>query len=220
MKINYKALLVASMLTMAIPAYGHEVGAEVNTDAKLRMKPVPVEMDLNARIRASVSSSTAAKWAEQDAKREVLRQEFEAKRASSTLKRVELRMDVAKKKLENTLRKMNATIEHLENIIARVESRIAKIKANGGVTTEAETQIALAKSEITAAKVAITATGSVDISSEDKTKANFDRIRTAGAGVVEHLRKAHNYIMMAVRSLMGLSVGAHATTTATTTSSN
>jgi hypothetical protein len=197
-----------------------KVRANATTTVKVRANATSTATTTKYRGQADVKGNVRLevqnRWAEQDAKREERKVEFEAKRASSTERRVEIQHNVAVRKVEHTTRVMTATIERLENIIARIESRIAKVKANGGATAESEGHVVEAKADLSLAKTSIAAFATIDLSS-DKAQENFERIRTAAAGAREQLRSAHEHMMLAVRTLTALDVNVSATSTATTT---
>ena len=92
-----------------------------------------------------------------------------------------------------------ATIARLERIIERIESRIEKIKARGGETTEAEGFVATAKDNLADATEAVN-NFPTDFTS-DKAQKNFETIRAAAAVAKESIRTAHTNLKNAVRSL-------------------
>ena len=140
------------------------------------------------------------KRSEMDAKREAKKAEAEIKRAEMQAKRVEFQQNVAKRKVEKTAKVILATIERLEKIIVRIESRIAKVKARDGNTTESERFVAAARLNLSDARIAVDAFAGIDLSGE-KAADNFERIRVAAAGAREHIRAAHENLMLTVRSL-------------------
>src|SRR3990167_85802 len=132
MKKQY--LFAFLFLTLAITAVSSVFGSD------LRPGREQIRLDLEAR------------WAEADARREALRAEIEAKRASSTAKRIEFQQDIARRKVAHVTRVMLATIERLEKILARIESRIDKVQARGGETTESKKVAAEAKVNLSAVR--------------------------------------------------------------------
>ena len=152
------------------------------------------------QVQAQIRAEIEARRVQADERRETLRVEAESRRASSTARRIEFQQDIAKRQVENTARVILATIGRLENIIVRLESRIAKIKARGGLTSESEGFVAAARANLSDARLAVDAFVSIDLSSE-RALENFQRIRAAAAEAREHIRAAHRNLMMAVRSL-------------------
>ena len=85
------------------------------------------------------------------ARMEALRMEMKNLKASSTTEKVENRVE---HKFTKMVRRYAMVIDRLESILARLVSRIDKVKANGGNTTEAETLALEAKGHLDEAKVA------------------------------------------------------------------
>lgn len=219
------ALFMVFALGISAPVLAHEheddLSVETNTDLRVNSTDLRVKANLQVKTDLRTRSSTTAttterdmKRAEMDQKREAMRLEFEAKRASSTERRVEWQQDIAKRKVEHVTKMMLATVERLEKIIVRIESRITKIKAAGGSTVASEGYIALAKADLANAKTSITAFAAIDLSS-DKAQENFERIRTAASQARELIRSAHRNLMMAIRSLPAVKMDVKATTTTT-----
>ena len=150
--------------------------------------------------REATREQIETKRADIDAMRESKRLEMEAKRAEIKAKRVEFQQDIAQRKVENASRVISATIDKLENLVTRVESRISKLEANGGDTTASKSHIALAKGSILKARAAVEAFASIELTS-DKARDNYEKIRVAAAEVREHIRTAHRELMQAVRLL-------------------
>ena len=161
------------------------------------------------QVQAQIRAEIEARRVQADERREAARVEAEARRAQTQTKRVEFQQTVAKRQVENTARVILATIERLENIIVRLESRMAKIKAQGGVTSESETFVAAARANLSDARLAVDAFVSIDLSSE-RALENFQRIRATAAETREHIRAAHRNLMMAVRSLSSVEMNLEA----------
>lgn len=173
MKKQYISASLLLTLTMALPVFAEERGL----DSRGRASTTP------AGVRAGE-----------------VRNNIEERKASSTERRVEMQRGLAKKKAEHVARVLTATVERLEKIITRLESRIAKVKALGGVTAETESFVAEAKSHLSLAKLSIAALSSVDLSL-DKARDNFERVRVAAAEAKGHIREAHTSLKKAIRSL-------------------
>lgn len=197
MKKQYFSALLVLTLVLALPVFAEEGS-------------------LDNRGRASTTPG-------REDRREDIRNNIEQRRASSTERRVEMQRDLAKRKAEHVTRVILATIERLEKIIIRIESRIAKIQARGGVTTETERFVALAKGNLADAQLAVDAFASLDLSGSTA-RENFETVRAAAAEAREHIRAAHRNLMMAVRALKGPNTGTdrdgRATSTATSTSNS
>ena len=181
-------LFLALVFGVSSSVYAQEASINASVDTRA--------VQVQAQMRAEIE----ARRAQADERREAARIEAEARRAEAQSKRVEFQQAVAKRQVENTARVILATIERLENIIVRLESRMAKIKAQGGVTSESETFVAAARANLSDARLAVDAFVSIDLSSE-RALENFQRIRAAAAETREHIRAAHRNLMMAARSL-------------------
>ncbi|MBI2087091.1 MAG: hypothetical protein HYT69_02885 [Candidatus Zambryskibacteria bacterium] len=122
------------------------------------------------------------------------------RQASTTERRIEMQQGLSKRKAEHTAKVMTATIERLGNILARIESRIEKIRAAGGNTAESEGFVAEAKMHLSQAKDAVAAFASVNLLA-DKAKENFSTVRRAAEEVKVHIRAIHTALKNAVSSL-------------------
>lgn len=169
---------ILSSASLALAEYG------IKTDASVRASSTSIKVRAEAK-------------AEMQEKRQ---ENVEQRKASSTARRVEMQQGLAKKKAEHTARVLTATVERLEKIIARVESRIAKVKAEGKDVTQSEAFVLEAKNYLGLAKMSIAPFASVDLSS-DKAQENFERVRQIAFEAKEHIRAAHQSLMKAIRSL-------------------
>lgn len=156
-----------------------------------------IRTEVKARIDARLASSTA-------------------RLASSTARRIELQQAIAKRAAEHTGKKLLATIERLEKLADRIDSRIEKIEAAGGTASTSERFLADARGHLSKARVALEAYSSVDLSGT-RLADNFERVRAAAAEVKEHLRLAHRSLVDAIRSLKPGRTTNNATSTRATT---
>ena len=124
----------------------------------------------------------------------------EARKASTTARRIEIQQDVAKRLAEHTGQVLTSTVERLENILARLESRIAKIKANGVDTSLPESFVVETKTHLSEARRSIEIFASIDLTG-DKAKENFQKIRETAAQVKVYLKEAQESLKKAVRAL-------------------
>ena len=111
-----------------------------------------------------------------------------------------MQQGLAKRLAENTGRVLTATVERLEKIADRLDSRIAKIKAAGGVTADAESFLAEARAHLSAARQSIALFVSIDLSAE-KAKENFQKVREVAQEVKVHVKAAHESLKDATKSL-------------------
>ena len=183
---------------------------------EVRKKAAEAKGDEMQAKREMMKLELETKRAEMDAKREAMKKEAELRRASSTAKRVEFQQDIAKRKVEKTTKVILETISHVEKIIVRLESRIAKVKTRGGDTTESERLVALAKTNLSDAKATVATFADLDLTS-DKAKENFEKIRIAAASARELIRAARENLMLAVRALHAVQAKVEENSATTTT---
>lgn len=172
------------------------MGRKASTTERLKER----EVELESRMASSTE------------RREERKIENENRQASSTEKRIVKQQNVAKRQAEQAGKVISATIERLDKIIARLESRIAKIKASGIDTTVAEGFVAEAKTHLSEARKSVEAFASIDLSA-DKAKDNFAKVRARAAEAKTHIKAAHESLTKAIRSLKGTKVEGHATST-------
>ena len=201
-----KAELEAQRAKMKAEIEARKTAAEAKGDEmQAKREAMKLEIENN---RATMDAKREAVRVEAEAKRA----KFESMRASTTARKVEFRQDLAKKKVENTTRMILATIERLEQIAERIESRIAKVKTRGGDTAESERLVTVAKSNLAGARVAVEGFATIDLSS-DTAQENFERIRAVAAEARELIRNAHENLVMAVRALGSVETTVETTST-------
>ena len=140
----------------------------------------------------------------------------EVVKASTTERRIEKQQNVTKRKAEQAGKVLLATIERLEKIVLRLDSRIAKVKAAGGLTAESERYSAEAKFHLAEARKSLGAFKSVDLSGL-KASENFSRVRDVASVTREHIRQAHQSLTKAIRALKPGRSNSNATSTGATT---
>ena len=200
-KITTSVLLLV-LLTLALPVSAH--GEEANVGASLRASTsIKTRMEVRADIEARRASSTEHR----KDRREEIKNNIAERKASSTERRVDIQINLAKRKVEFVKRVILATIERLEKIMARIESRIVKVEERGGDTNEAKGFIALALDNLVDARVAVDAFVNLDLSS-DKARENFELVRAAAAEAREHIHAARENLLKAIRSLRSVEVSA------------
>jgi len=128
------------------------------------------------------------------------------RKASSTERRIEFQQGIAKRKADHTARVLTATVERLGKIATRLESRIAKVDAAGGTTTDAKIFVAEARNHLALATSSIALFASLDLIG-DKAQENFEKVRTLAKEIKGHIREAHRSLKNAVRVLKGVSTG-------------
>ena len=159
----------------------------------------------------------------------------DGERASSTERRVEMnasstnmmkerdemekkRVEMMQQQLSHQLQIMGdrfgATIAREEAIVEKINSRILKIKANGGDTTKAEALVVEAKNNLVLARTSydnlkITISSTTVSAGATTTpmvaKAQRDALRKAASDVEKYLRDAHKALLKTVGLLRGVS---------------
>lgn len=216
----------------------------VNTQ-QVKPKPIKALVEERKEVRQNLASTTKAIRTEakekvQDIKEKIASttqarkdriEDIKDKRASSTEARKEnaqerfarIKEQLAKN-FGNMVERIQATIERQEKIMAKINTRIEKIKSEGGSTTEAESHVANAKTNIDKSKVALealktsssNAANNLSSTTVAVKKETMDKMREENKKITDGLKEAHRSLEKAVTSLKGLSkIAPNATTTGT-----
>lgn len=202
-KIILNSLITAIMLGSAGIALAE--GDATTT----RPKPQPLKSVIEANklqqqaLKQKIASTTEVK------------KELRGKIASTTMERRDDRKELIKKKIENRFGKMflrfQATIDREKAIMTKINDRIAKIKQNGGNTTEAEKYVLEASSSLDKAQLALdslkaTAQNDSQIaSSTEVSKETLESMKKASQEIGKNLRDAHKSLQKTVGVLRGMS---------------
>ena len=111
------------------------------------------------------------------------------------------------------IERLGATIAREESIMARINSRIEKVKTAGGKTDVAEKLMVTAKSELDVAKASLaTITNGTETivtlelnASSTGARNSLESLRKSAKNLEGHLRLAHNAMVKALGSLRGMS---------------
>lgn len=182
------ALLLVSTTTQ-VHAQGLNLGADVRVDTRV-----------NLGTNSTGTNATGTRGDSRSEVRAQVRADMEARRASSTERRVAFQIEVAKRQAANVARVLTATVNRLEKIIDRIESRIEKVKAEGRATLEAEASIEAAEENLADAKASIALLGTLELEGE-RAQENFEEVRMAAAEAKAHIRLAHRNLVKAITSL-------------------
>lgn len=223
-----------------------------NTETTGGRPPRPARPAVENRVadlKAKVASSTEKRQERMEDRKERIasttermqekREEMKDRLASSSEKRQERvedrkerMMKELKRQYDKMLKRIEATIQREETLMGKLNDRIAKIKAAGGTTAEAEKMTADAKVHIDAAKTdlaslklnASTTAQTLSTTTNAVKKENLDKMREIEKGIEKHLKEAHKLLEKAVGNLRGMSQlkngKATTTPTATTTGTN
>lgn len=238
-KFIFSLAITLVALSASPVAFAEDTGEAVQTTSAVNTpetKPRPVKALVEERkdIRQNMASTTKAIRTEakdriQDVKERIAStsearkekvEDMKNRIASSTQARKEnaqerfarIKEQLAKN-FRNMVERIQATIERQEKIIAKINTRIEKIKSGGGNTSEAEGYIAEAKTNIDKAKVALETlrTKSLEASNNLSSttvavkKETMDKMREENKKITDGLKEAHRSLEKAIASLKGLS---------------
>lgn len=192
---------------------------EVNTEAKKDIRAIKTERKEDLKdLRGKLASSTLETKNKMEDRR--------TKMASSTETRKSEKRENMENKINKNLQKVverfDATILREESIMVKIVSRIEKIKAAGGQTSEAETLVAEAKlnlteasSKLTTLKLSVSAATAEETTSSTASvkKETLESTKNVGKEIENSLRKAHQALQKSVGSLKGVSQLKNASTT-------
>ena len=167
--------------------------------------------DIRSNIRATTSTSTKM---DLKAEIEMRKEDLAARRASSSAAIKETAIERVNNALKLATSHLNQEIQRLTDIKAKIDTRLDKFDQNGGNTSVARADLALAVTSINTAQADVTAVGAVTITTD--LKASAEAIRTAVKTAQESINAAQKALSKVVSDMRGLEAE---TQTATTTSS-
>lgn len=195
--INYRLAVSLSVLVLLVlPVFSHVRADHVRAEDLSSNDRGSREIE-DSEVHNSVNEERIT---ERKTEREVKKNEIEEKKVELEAKRATFQQDIAKRRVDHVSKVISATIRRLERIIERIESRIAKFEEKGAIVTDSLNSVALTKSNLSDARIALEALATIDISGETAQE-NFDKIREVATEAKAHLREAHSNLTLAVRSL-------------------
>ncbi len=141
---------------------------------------------------------------ELETKKEEKKKEIEARKADLQNKVFTTQTERAQAFVQIMLRRFNATVERLESIGLRIESRIEKLKEDGIDTAESERHLEEARKQITSAEEMVVALPALSTDSDGNSetiRAQITEYRNAIEPIKRMLRGAHQSLVSAVRTL-------------------
>jgi hypothetical protein len=219
--------LVAFLLLNGAVAYANTTGetsqelsatTSVNMDRTLPVvKPVPKPLlKLRTELESKRASSTVR--AEINIRKSSSTEDMRPRdRASSTKDKIgQIVRKIFRNRFENVIIRFGATIEREQSIMARIVSRIEKVKTAGGDTTKAESFIVSAKASLSEAtttlallkaKAEVTAQLESDPSlrNASTTRDALENLHSLSQKLEKNLRDAHKALIGAVTNLLGMS---------------
>jgi chromosome segregation ATPase len=249
-----KKLIINSLITVvalgsATVALAEDTAVQTTATVNASASGVKPPRPAKAMVENRIASSTEKRQERMEDRKERIasttermqekREEMKDRLASSSEKRQERvedrkerMMKELKRQYDKMLKRIEATIQREETLMGKLNDRIAKIKAAGGTTAEAEKMTADAKVHIDAAKTdlaslklsASTTAQTLSTTTNAVKKENLDKMREIEKGIEKHLKEAHKLLEKAVGNLKGMSQlkngKATTTPTATTTGTN
>lgn len=121
--------------------------------------------------------------------------------------RTEINTNILNNRVRIDLRVFTATANRLDKIIARIESRVAKIQAAGGNTTNIEAYVNTGKTQLSEARTDITTISNVDLSSATSSTTVRTLLTTIKADAVkarDALKASRASLIQAVTLIMNV----------------
>jgi len=240
-KFIVNSLITTIALSGAVTAFAeNDITAELDTTISVsattsRPRPVKAMMEAKNEIKERIASSSETRKENRQENREDRRERM----ASSSGVRKENREDRKeniKDRIVSRFKKMfdrfQSTIDRQTMIMGKINTRIEKVKAAGGNTTEAEKFSGEAKMHLEKAQSALnllksTATSTVEIDAQvnassttpTTTPVTLKKMQKIGGDVEKHIRATHKALENSLKSLKGMSraVNPNASTTPTAT---
>lgn len=219
-----------------------EVEAEASTDTQVGVppfqgKPRPLQILYDTRKELKDEAKGELKMLKQEGVEIRANTKAEFKAASSgpdrrdAIKEGRLEMKANMKErlqilfrthLRNAMNRMETAIEHFENFVDRIESRIEKLKERGVVTTSIEAKLDVAVDAIARAEADISAFSSIASSTAEESTAEEvkEEIRAALNKAKESIKAAHRALIATVQELTAVvraNAGANAEINSATT---
>lgn len=181
-------------------------------------KPMSPEMENRLENRDEMRDKLVQRASTTQSNREERRDEMREKMQ-------ERKSEILKRHATNMVRQMRAAIGRISKLADRMDSRIAKMKERGADTSQAEANIAIARTKITEASAAVklaedaiaSAVVAADVSASSTSPSDPGKaVREALNKAKEAVFAAHKALVEAIKSLKGIRIDVVATTTAST----
>lgn len=233
--MNKRNLLIGTLMILAVASPASALTLNSKQEANIRVKTETnlgtTSTSTRAETRAEMKAKIDANLEERKAEREEFKAKIVNKIGSSTRSEGGFLGNIVEQRVRNIYRLFDATINRFEKLIDRIESRMDKIEAAGGVTTEVEASLNLAKSNLAEASAQLVLLGNIELGKGSTSKStsteatlNLERAKNLAIEIRNNLREVKENLLKTVRALVEVQktvkVNANATSTATTTSNN
>ena len=131
----------------------------------------------------------------------------EQKKTEDKNKQSEWNTRVLDNKIRGDIKVFTATANRLDKIVVRIQSRVTKIKAAGGNTTQIEASLNIGKTKLAEARADISTISSIDITgatSSTTVRTLFNTIKTNAVKAREALKASHSALIQAVTFMQGV----------------
>ncbi len=135
------------------------------------------------------------------------KQEIADKRSEVKDKVAELRSRELNNKVRQDIKVFTATADRLDKIVTRIESRVTKIKAAGGTTTDIEAQLTLGKASLALGRSDIAAFSAIDLTSATSSttvRTLLDSIKADAQKAKTDLKATQEYLIKATTLIQGV----------------
>lgn len=213
-----------------------EARIKAREDLELRKKELEQKRE---SMKAEIEAKRETMKADIDAKKDEINEKKDTIKAQIEERKQNIKSEVEERRsnavgvikerigtfTQNVIKRFNAAIERLDTLTERIDSRIAKIEADGGDTTKAKELMAVAKTQLETAKVSTSGVElevetliSVEASTTAEIRDEFDSLKDQIEKAKGDIKKAHASLIEVINSLKKGQL--RATTTASTTTSN
>jgi len=189
-----KMMEVRNQVESRVEAFRVDLTKIADPELRQQLEEKRAEMETK---RAELEAKAEERRMEREQQAEERRAQIEEKRAEMTQKRAEFQKEIAQRRVENVGKVTLATIERLEGIADRIQSRIEKVAEAGNDTSESEAYLNAARADLEAAKASVADFDDLDLTS-DNAQENFDLIKVSATEAKDHIRSAHENLKNAV----------------------
>ncbi len=202
-------LKIGTYIVLGVLVLGHSAHAQMEASSNVNAN-VRVEVDMKQR-REDRQQKIEDRQEEREERQEE-RREYREEKRDDRKETIEARI---RTHADWMTKRFNAAIVRLEKLGGRIDSRIAKIKAEGGNTSEAEASMKIARAEINEAKSGVLKIESeltLALSTTTLTKDSFKGLKALAETIKEDVRASHSAMTKAIKSLKpGLNIEASTT---------
>lgn len=177
-----------------------DVEDKISAGEKLKKEKDDIRKELEQK-RNKIKETIKENQNKIQKEREDLRNEIKEKKDNLKIEIEKKRGNQIEQIKERTIRKITSAIARLENMQARLETRITKLEIKNINTTSAKASLAISKQKIVDAKLAIESIKDLVSTPEMKTSDKVKLVKEAGKKVEELLKESHKALVEAINNL-------------------